>query len=169
METNNQNVRYFADYQWRNKSPEGINEMPAPPQNGKYYKFISASHGVRVEQYDEAGKFLQLCFDPQDSIYKGKKSPVFVNGIKTMSYYIDEQDGITKYEKYEPLNDGPDPMVRCEVFSSDYRLIEVHNPVKISDTRQELHVYDAMGKLKLIIHCESDDGGPMQNVREEWM
>ena len=53
-------------------------------------------------------------------------------------------------------------------YNADGRLIMVHEKRVVSDTAYDIHVKDAAGKLKGVIHHSDVDRGEPFTISEEW-
>ena len=152
---------FFADYRWSKGEPKGVSPIDDPTRI-EHFRLLYADGGVRLEQFDQAGKFVRLIYCPQD---KNIAAPTVEFSDDHRQKVRRSDDGAVRlYDEYE----WPDGIYSEEVYpavkvSNEHgRLIAQHRPQRVSESAWDIHVFDALGKQRVVLHHA--DG-----ITEEWM
>ena len=88
-----------------------------------------------------------------------------------IAHIYDGNNELVEIEYYEFTDEycGKEPLVNTRTETADGRLLMRQIAHRISDTEQDLHVIDAAGELRLIIHHSDMDRGEPYTIREEWI
>ena len=88
-----------------------------------------------------------------------------------IAHIYDGNNELVEIEYYEFTGEycGKEPLVNTRTETADGRLLIRQIAHRISDTEQDLHVMDAAGELRLIIHHSDMDRGEPYTIREEWI
>ena len=160
---------WFEDYRWSNRSPVGVRQHTAPLQGVAHYLFIGTAADCRVEECDSSGHFVRLCYSPQDHYFDPSwQRDQTADGSSRV--FRDGGGRVVRYETYERSGElcGDVPLLRTRIYNADGRLVELQDETKVSDTAYDIHVLDAAGKLKGIIHHSDVDAGEPYTISEEW-
>lgn len=84
---------------------------------------------------------------------------------------LNGQGEVMEVEYYEFTGEecSGDPLVNVRVESAAGDLIARHVCHRISDTACDIHVLDAEGTLRVILHHSDIDKGEPVTIREEWL
>ena len=158
---------YFADYRWSKGYPKGLAAIDDP--NGEaHFRLLEVDGGCRLEQYDAAGKFVQLIHCPQDRQVSGTAYETSADGLHKVRRSAD--GAVRFYDEYEwpdgTYSDDAYPAVK--LFNEHGRLIAQHRPERISESAWDIHVFDALGKpLAILHHTDIGESEPC-TICEEW-
>ncbi len=88
-----------------------------------------------------------------------------------IAHIYDAEDQLVEIEYYQFTGEycGREPLVNTRIETADGALICRQIAHRISDTALDLHVVDAQGTLRLIIHHSDIDQGEPFTIREEWI
>jgi hypothetical protein len=161
-------VEYYKDYRWSKGTPVGIDQSAKPPVAAGFFRFIRLANGVRVEQYDARRAFIGVCHDPSDREAGERKIKWEDGSVVCGAARVDAIGCVRTYEVYTVLAPGNPPQVKAEIYTADGRLIETHTPRRFSDTAEDIHVTDRLGKPKVILHHRGIDKGEPYDIEEEW-
>ena len=133
------------------------------------YGLIQTTAGFCVEEYDSDGRFVRLCYCPQDEYF----DPTWQRDQTedgSSRIFRDGDSCVVRHETYEPTGEfcGDVPLLLARIYNADGRLIMVHEKRVVSDTAYDIHVKDAAGKLKGVIHHSDVDRGEPFTISEEW-
>lgn len=162
--------RYFDDYRYSRQEPVGIGEHAKPPSGRPYYVFVTTNSGIVVEEFDQHSAFSRLCYHPSEKQYHRRWSKERV-ADGTGAVVRDTDGSVVLYEKYQ-LSDvscADGPLIRSETYTAEGRLIEVQDPIKVSETGYDLHVTDGCGKPKGTIRHRNVDKGEPVDIEEDWL
>ena len=159
---------FFADYQWSKGKPKGIAPIDNP--SGKeHFRLFDVDGGERLEQFDEAGKFVRLVYCPQDDAISGTS---YETSDDHRHKIRRSDDGAVRfYDEYQ-WPDGvysDDAYPQVKVFNEHGRLIAQHRPERIAESAWDIHVFDALGKRRVVLHHTDVNGTEPCTIREEWM
>lgn len=84
---------------------------------------------------------------------------------------LDGQGQVVEVEYYEFTGEecSGGPLVNVRVESAAGELVARHECHRISDTACDIHVFDAAGTLRVILHHSDIDKGEPVNIREQWL
>ena len=160
---------FFADYKWSKREPKGISPID-DPTGKEHFRLLEVDGGVRLEQFDEAGKFLRLVYCPHDGKL-ARDTTYEVSDDHTHKIRRSDDGAVRSYEKYE-WPDGiysDDVYPDVKVFNEHDRLVWQHRPQRVSESAWDIHVFDALGKPRAVLH-HTDVGGPEPcTIVEEWL
>jgi hypothetical protein len=158
---------FFADYQWSQNKPQGLAPID-DPIGKKHFLLMDVEGGVRVEEFDEHGKFTRLAYCPQDDIFTGT---TYKNSTDHRHRIRRAPDGSVRfYEQYE-WPDGvysENAYPKVKVFNEHGRLTAEHHPQRVSETAWDIHVFDALGKLRVVLHHTNVGQTEPCTIREEY-
>ena len=161
-------TQYFADYQWSRGEPQGVAPIE-DPTGIAHFRLLETDGGVRVEQFDKTGKFVRLVYCPQDrkiTYATYKTSADHLHRVRRS-----ENGAVRFYEEYEwpdgVYSDDVYPVVR--VFNEHGRLIAQHRPKQVSESAWDIHVFDALGKRRVVLHHTDIGESEPCTIDEEWM
>ena len=83
-----------------------------------------------------------------------------------------DADGLlVEVEQYEPTGEycGKEPLVNVRIETPDGELIARHAARRISDDAYDIHVTDAAGNLRVVLHHSDIGRGEPFTIQEEWM
>jgi hypothetical protein len=89
----------------------------------------------------------------------------------TFSNIFDANDRLVEVEHYHPTGEscGRVDLVNVRIETPDGELIGQHLSHPISSSSYDIHVTDAEGTLRLILHHSDVDRGEPYTIREEWI
>ena len=157
----------FADYRWSRGEPQGIS-LIENSAGVAHFRLLEVDGGVRVEQFDAVGKFVRLVTCPQDRQVAGTTHEVSADRRHKIRRAADGT--VRFYEEYE-WPDGvyrEDTYPHVRVYNEHGRLIAQHRPQRISASAWDIHVLDALGKLRVVLHHTHVDGSAPCTITEEW-
>ena len=135
--------------------------MPIDEPNGKtHFRLLDVDGCVRLEQFDETGKFVRLVHWPQDDAIAGASYETSDDRLQKVRR---SNDGAVRfYDEYQWPDDtySDEAYPQVKVFNEHGRLIAQHRPERISETTWDIHVFDALGKRRGAEPC---------TIHEEWM
>lgn len=162
-------IRWFEDYRWTDRSPAGVREYEARPENAVHYMFSTTETGLLVEQYDDAGHFVRLCYTPQDHHYDSTwHREESADGLSRVFRNADGR--VVNHEAYELTGESCSsaPLMDGRVYKGDGRLLAVHDETRASETSCDIRVTDAAGKLRVVLHHSDIDRGEPVTIHEDW-
>jgi len=162
-------IRWFEDYRWSDRSPAGVSEHQARPEKVAHFMFTTMEAGLFVEEYDDAGHFVRLCYTPQDHHY----DPIWhrEESADGLSRVFRDADGrVVKHEVYEPSGEScsGEPLMNGRIYNGDGRLLAAHEPSRVNETSCDIRVTDAAGKLRVVLHHSDMDRGEPVTIHEDW-
>ena len=88
-----------------------------------------------------------------------------------IAHVYDADGNLVEIERYEFTGEfcGAEPLVNTRTETANGQLICRQVAHRVSDTALDLHVIDAEGTLRLIIHHSDIDRGEPCTIREEWI
>jgi len=160
--------QFYSDYRWSRGEP--IGESPIDDPTGKaHFRFLLVDGGVRLEQFNGAGKFVRLVHSPPDG--ERKSTTCETSGDCLHRVRRNEDGAVSSYEEYEwpggSYSDDVYPKVK--VFNEHGRLVARHRPEQISDSAWDIHVLDALGKPRMVLHHTNVGVSDSCTIREEWV
>lgn len=161
-------TEFFEDYQWSKGKPKGLTPIEDP--TGKaHFRLLDLESGVRLEQFDPDGKFLQLICCPQDTGISGSSWETSKDALHRVRRGKD--GAVTSYEEYVwpggVFAEGVYPDVK--IFDVHGRLVWEHRSEQVSDTAWDIHVLDPLGKLQVVLHHTDVDGREPVTITEDWV
>ena len=163
-------ITFFADYRWSRGEPKGVSPID-DPAGMEHFRILDSDGGVRVEQFDDAGKFVRLVYSLQDRKISATTTTYETSDDHLHKVRRSENGAVRFYEKYE-WPDGiysDDVYPDVKVFNEHGRLISQHRPKRVSESAWDIHVFDALGKPRAVLH-HTDIGGPEPcTIVEEWL
>ena len=89
----------------------------------------------------------------------------------THSNVFDADDRLVEVERYHPTGEscGQVDLVNVRIETPDGELIGQHLSHPTSATSYDIHILDAEGTLRLILHHTDVDRGEPYTIREEWI
>ncbi len=160
---------YFADYRWSKREPKGISPID-DPAGKEHFRLFEVNGGMRLEQFDEAGKFRRLVYCPHDA--KMARGTTFeVSDDHTHNIRRSEDGAVRSYEVYVwPDGDySEDVHPEVRIFNEHGRLVWQHRPQRVSESAWDIHVFDALGKPRVVLHHTDCDGPEPDTIVEEWL
>ena len=159
---------FYADYQWSKGTPKGLSSLE-DPAGQNHFRLLEVDGGVRLEQYDGAGKFVRLIYCPQD---KGLAGTAYATSADHRHRVRRREDGtVSSYEEYGwpggVYAESEYPDVR--IYNEHGRLVWQHRPRRLSDTAWDIHVLDALGKTRVVLHHTDVGDSEPCTIREEWV
>ena len=85
---------------------------------------------------------------------------------------IYDADGLlVEVEHYEPTGEycGQEPLVNARIETPEGELIVRHATHRVSDDAYDIHVIDAAGNLRVVLHHSDIHRGEPFTIREEWI
>jgi hypothetical protein len=161
-------VQYYEDYQWSRAEPKGVSPIDDPTEK-EHFRLLEVDGGVRLEQFDKAGKFVRLVHCPQDRKVAG--TTYETSGDKQHKVRRSDNGAVRFYDEYE-WPDGiyaDDVYPEVRLFNEHGRLIAQHRPKRVSESAWDIHVFDALGKQIVVLHHTDVDGSEPCTIDEEWM
>jgi hypothetical protein len=160
-------ITFFADYKWSRGKVTGV--TPLDGSTGKkHLRFAELEDGTRVEQFDEAGKFVRLVYCPQDD--DDDLSGTTCENSEDQTHRVRRADDgtVRSYEDYTWPNGGFEPYEYPEVkiFDAHGRLVWLHHPERIEEFTWVIRVTDPLGKLRVVLHHTGKE--EPRAIREEW-
>jgi len=158
----------FADYEWSGGKLRGISPI-GDPTGKAHFRILDMDGGVRLEQYDGAGKFLRLVYCPQDEDLAGttyETSDDYQHRVRRA-----RNGAVRSYEEYAwpDGNYAADAYPEVRVHNAHGRLVWQHRPRRVSETAWDIHVLDALGKPRLVLHHTDVGVSQPCTIREEWV
>ncbi len=123
--------------------------MPIDEPNGKtHFRLLDVDGGVRLEQFDETGKFVLLVHCLLDDAIAGARYETSNDRLQKVRR---SNDGAVRFcDEYQwpdgTYSDEAHPQVK--VFNEHGRLIAQHRPERISETAWDIHEFDALGRRR---------------------
>ena len=158
----------YADYMWSKGKPKGISPLEDPSGHA-HFRCFEVEGGMRVEQFDGAGKFLRLVHCPQDRQYAG--TTYELSDDHTHKVVRAASGTVRFYEEYTwpggLFDENVYPQVKT--YNAEGRLIAEHRPTQVAEDAWDIYVLDALGKLRVILHHTDVKGGEPCTITEEWM
>ena len=159
---------FFADYKWSKGEPKGISPIDNPAGK-EHFRLLDIDGGVRLEQFDKAGKFVRLVHCPQDRKIAGTTYETSEDHLHKVRR---SDDGAVRfYDEYE-WPDGiysDDVYPKVKGFNEHGRLIAQHWPKRVSASAWDIHVFDALGKQIVVLHHTDVGESEPCTIHEEWM
>ena len=159
---------FFADYKWVRGKPKGTSPMD-DPAGIEHFRILSVDGGVRLEQFDGEGKFVRLVHCPQDREIAGTSYETSDDHLHKVRR---SDDGAVRfYDEYEWPNGvySDDVYPKVKVFNEHGRLIARHQPMRVSGSAWDIHVFDALGKQRVVLHHTDVGVAEPCTISEEWM
>lgn len=110
-----------------------------------------------------------MCRDRWQSGWYKKMQEELKDGA--VAHVYDADDNLVEIERYEFTGEfcGAEPLVSTHTETAQGQLICRQVAHRVSDTALDLHVIDAEGTLRLIIHHSDIDRCEPFTIREEWI
>ena len=89
----------------------------------------------------------------------------------TFAHVYNAEGVLVEVEQYEPTGEycGKEPLVNVQIETPEGELIGRHVTRRLSDDAYDIHVTDAAGTLRLILHHSDVQRGEPFTIREEWI
>jgi len=158
----------YTDYRWSSGMPQGVSPL-ADPVGVEHFRVVDVDGGMRLEQFDGDRKFQRLIFCPADEHLGGASYETSADHRHRVRR--DADGAVLSYEEYTWPGDvySDDAYPEVAVYNAHGRLVWQHRPRRLSATAWDIHVLDALGKPRRILH--HTDVGPTEpcTIREEWV
>ncbi len=115
------------------------------------------------------GKRMPMCRDRWQPGWHKEMQEELKDGA--IAHVYDADGNLVEIERYEFTGEfcGAEPLVNTRTETAGGQLICRQIAHRVSDTALDLHVIDAEGTLRLIIHHSDIDRGEPFTIREEWI
>ena len=155
---------FFADYRWSRGEPKGAAPLD-DPTGIEHFLLLDVDGGVRLEQFNEAGKFMRLIYCPQDRKISAATKTYEISDDHLQKVRRSIDGAVRFYKEYEwPEGIHSDDVYPdVSIFNEHGRLIAQHRPRRVSESAWDIHVFDGLGKRRAVLHHSR------AGIDEEWM